>query len=107
MWGGLPEVSVFTGSQGLGVRRGAGLLGAANPYEDAAQTPVLGCSLGGLLKPLLSGDAAWVSFYFLCTLILRECELWGGLLQQKPIQVRACFILNKLSVVRVTTPCTS
>lgn len=77
--GGLPEVCVFTGSQILGVSEGAGLLGAPNPDEDAAQTPVLGCSLGGLLKLLLSNGPAWVSFCCLCTLILRRCEVWGGL----------------------------
>lgn len=49
---GLSEVCVFAGSQVLGIRRGAGLLGVPNPGEDAAPTPVPGDLLGkGLLKP--------------------------------------------------------
>lgn len=57
---GRPEVCVFTGFQGLGVSPGADLLGVSHPGEDvapnfgedAAPTPIPGCSLGGgLLKP--------------------------------------------------------
>ena len=61
---GVPRALPLCGFQGLGVRRGADLLGVPNPGEDVAPTRVLE---EGLFKPPSFIDVpAWVRFYRLC-----------------------------------------